>query len=123
MAFSDIFGGKKKLETSSVPEQEHLVQAIKTNMPEHVEDVQVSKLPEIEPEPKVIEAAPAPLVPAVKSTSGPVVDALGLLYFIWILYKLNIITRLQVKEFLDIIRRGDWPQDVLKYLGDEVKKI
>ena len=53
----------------------------------------------------------------------PVVDATTLTFMVWMLYKLNIITRIQVRDFLGIIKEGKWPEDVVKYLTDEVSKL
>lgn len=115
-----LFDGFKKKQESEVAAVEPFVDSMKTNIPESTADVGVTSLPEILPEPAVIEAAPTPPIVEQKTV---VVDALSMLYFVWMLYKLNIITRIQIKDFLDIVRRGDWPKDVLKYLQDEVKKI
>lgn len=62
-------------------------------------------------------------IPKVEEKSKPVVDAMSLTVFIWALYKLNIITRIQVRDFLEIIRKGGWPEDFVGYLASEVKKI
>lgn len=106
-----------------IVEKPIIIETIKTNMPEKMEDVVVSKLPDPDPIPTVIEATPIPPSKALEVPNVPVVDALSLVYFIWILYRLNIITRIQVKDFLQIIREGKWPQDVVRYLSDEVKKL
>lgn len=62
----------------------------------------------------------APKAEEVKNTP---VDATMLVVYVWVLFKLNIITRIQVRDFLEIIQKGAWPPDVVKYLTDEVKKI
>lgn len=53
----------------------------------------------------------------------PKVDATTLTFMVWMLYKLNHITRTQVRDFLEIIKTGAWPEDVVKYLADEVAKM
>lgn len=53
----------------------------------------------------------------------PVVDAGTLMLCVWVLYKLNVLTRIQVRECLQIIKDGKWPEDVVKYLQEEVAKI
>lgn len=85
-------------------------------------------LPE-EPAQQETMKAVAPMTPAVMEPikidepKNPVVDAFTLAMFVWVMYKLNIITRIQVRDFLDIIRKGEWPKDVVKYLMDEVRKL
>lgn len=114
------FGDKKEKKEVVVTDLP-LVEPVKTNMPEKTDEVTVSKLPELDTKPAIIEAADLPVTPELPKV--PIVDALGLVYFVWMLYKLNVITRIQVKDFLDIIRKSEWPQDVVKYLTDEVKKL
>lgn len=53
----------------------------------------------------------------------PTVDAKTLTFTVWMFYKLNIITRHQVRDFLQIIKEGKWPEDVVKYLQEEVNKL
>jgi hypothetical protein len=62
-------------------------------------------------------------VEPVVEVKKPAVDATTLTFMVWMLYKLHIITRIQVKDFLDIIKDGKWPEDVVKYLQGEVAKI
>jgi len=62
-------------------------------------------------------------VEPVAELKPQVVDATTLTFMVWMLYKLNIITRQQVKDFLDIIKEGKWPEDVVKYLNAEVAKL
>lgn len=61
--------------------------------------------------------------PVVVEVKKPAVDATTLTFMVWMLYKLNIITRHQVRDFLQIIKEGKWPEDVVKYLQDEVNKL
>lgn len=49
-------------------------------------------------------------------------NAEGALYSIYLLYKLNIITRHGIKQSLDEIRKGT-PDNLLVYLQGEVSKI
>ena len=73
--------------------------------------------------PKTVEPIQAP-VPVVEApVNKPVVDAFTLAMFVWAMYRLNVLTRIQVRDFLMIIKKGDWPVDVVKYLTDEVKKL
>ncbi len=111
---------KKKEEV--VEEKPVIVETIKTNMPAEGETVVVKALPETDSVPAPLEAV-APMAPVTPTVVIPTVDALGLVYFVWVMYKLNLITRIQVKDFLEVIKKGDWPKDVVKYLTDEVKKL
>jgi len=105
----------KKPEVPRAPEPEKLESNV-TLPPE----------PEQATTPKTVEPiqSPVPVVEAVAPQAPkPVVDAFTLAMFIWAMYRMNIITRIQVRDFLNIIKRGDWPADVVKYLTDEVKKL
>jgi len=64
------------------------------------------------------------VVKAVEAiVAAPPVDANNLVACVWLMYKLDIITRIQVRDFLNLIKEGKWPVDILKYLQEEVKKI
>lgn len=51
------------------------------------------------------------------------VDAGTLTFIVYIMYKLNMITRIQVRDFLNMIKEGKYPANVTEYLMAEVKKI
>lgn len=59
----------------------------------------------------------------IEVSPTPKVDATTLTFIVWVMYKLDMITRIQVRDFLLLIKDGKWPMDVVKYLQDEVKKI
>ena len=102
----------QKEATPEIPKQEKLESNV-TLPPE----------PEQAVTPKTVEPIQSP-VPVVESVAPKaVVDAFTLAMFVWAMYRLNIITRIQIRDFLGIIKRGDWPVDVVKYLTDEVKKL
>lgn len=61
------------------------------------------------------EAPPQPDVKAI--------DAKTVMFMIYTLYKLNLITRLQVRDFLELVKSNKVPADLTQYLVDEVKKI
>jgi len=82
------------------------------------EDVLTQPLPIVAPDLPIIEDLTQEAVNKNKD-----VDAMSLIYLVWVMYKLNVITRIQVRDFLDIIKKGDWPKDVVKWLSDEVKKL
>lgn len=104
--------------------KEEVVQKVETPVvPEKLESNVTLPEPETVVTPKSVEPAPEPMVEAPAVLAKPVVDAFTLAMFIWALYKLNVITRIQVRDFLDIIRKGEWPVDVVKYLSDEIKKL
>lgn len=67
---------------------------------------------------KEVEGFVGFLVPGKSS-----VDATTLTACIWLMYKLNMITRIQVRDFLDIIKKGDWPDNMIDYLQKEVSKL
>lgn len=67
---------------------------------------------------KTESTAPKPV-----SETPQVIDATTLTACVWVLYRLNMITRIQVRDFLDIIKKGQWPVDVVAYLQSEVSKI
>lgn len=54
---------------------------------------------------------------------SPKPDATTMVACVWMMYKLNIITRYQVRDFLDTIKQGKWPDDMLAYLQSEVAKL
>lgn len=68
------------------------------------------------PEVKEVKAE----VPKIET---PKVDATTLTFVVWILFRLNYLQRQQLRDFLDIIKKGDWPQDPVKYMQDEVSKM
>ncbi len=68
-----------------------------------------------------------PIIVDVPKTLAPipdaqVIDAKTLTYLIYLLYKTDTFTRYQVKGALEVIKKPA-PDDVLKYLMDEIKKI
>ncbi len=72
-----------------------------------------------------------PLAHALKAVDTPVdvpkidadqIDGKVTLYVIYLLYKMNIITRYGIKEALEVIKKGT-PVDLLAYLLEETKKI
>lgn len=68
------------------------------------------------------QEAPVAVVkePEVK-TDAQTVDAKTTLFNIYLLYRMNVISRQGVREALDVIK-GNVPTDILQYLLDEVKK-
>lgn len=62
-----------------------------------------------------------PIKESVRTEKG--VDATTLNFLIYTLYKMNIMTRLNVKEYLQFIKNGNHPDDILAYMMQEIKKI
>ena len=106
---------KKKQEVKE-PESVKPVEKLESNITLPPEPEQATTPSTVEP-----TQPPTPVVEAV--VNKPVVDAFTLAMFIWAMYRLNMLTRIQVRDFLMIIKKGDWPVDVVKYLTDEVKKL
>lgn len=78
--------------------------------------------PVIAPEPSK-DAVEVDLVKEISLAEFPKIDATTITFMVWVLYKMNMLTRIQVRDFLLLIKEGKWPADVVKYLSDEVKKI
>jgi hypothetical protein len=51
------------------------------------------------------------------------IDPKTVVFITYMLYKLNLITRIQVRDFLDLIKSNKVPADITQFLIDEVKKI
>lgn len=51
------------------------------------------------------------------------IDPKTVMFIIYALYKLNLITRITVRDTLDLIKTNKIPADITQYLMDEVKKI
>lgn len=51
------------------------------------------------------------------------IDPKTVMFIIWAMYHLHIITRIQVRDFLDLVKKDKTPSDITEYLIAEVKKI
>lgn len=51
------------------------------------------------------------------------IDPKTVMFVIWALYHMHIITRIQVRDFLDLVKKDKTPPDITEYLIAEVKKI
>lgn len=51
------------------------------------------------------------------------IDPKTVMFIIYTMYELHMITRLQVRDFLDLIKKDKVPKDITEYLMAEVKKI
>lgn len=107
---------KKKSEPAKEPEKPVGTEKLESN-------VTLPPEPEQATTPKTVEPIQPPVPEVAAIPSKPVVDAFTLAMFVWALYRLNVLTRIQVRDFLNIIKNGDWPLDVITYLTNEVKKL
>lgn len=79
--------------------------------------------PPEEPKAVVTPGVEVNLVEKVELSAHPNIDATTLTFMVWLMYKLDIITRIQIRDFLTLIKDGKWPTDVVKFMQDEVKKL
>lgn len=70
-----------------------------------------------------LETAFKTVVQGPGETKVETVDANNLVAVVWMLYKLNVITRIQVRDFMDIIKAGKWPENMVGYLTTEITKL
>ncbi len=61
------------------------------------------------------------LEPTVKPPKKDRFDVTTVLFFVYLLYKCNMLTRHNIRQMFKIIK-GETPDDVAKYLAEEEKK-
>lgn len=71
----------------------------------------------------VMGAQPLPPQEPPPPTDVKLIDPKTVVFMIYALYKLNLITRIQVRDFLDLVKSNKVPGDLTQFLIDEVKKI
>lgn len=71
---------------------------------------------------KTKEVVAATFVEPVK-TDAQKADATTLTFNVYVMYKLNMLSRIQVRDYLNLIKDGKHPDDVLDYLQKEVAKL
>lgn len=70
---------------------------------------------------KLVEVAKEVL--GEKKADAARADATTLTFNVYLMYKLNMLTRIQVRDYLQLVKEGRHPDDILAYLQEEVKKL
>lgn len=59
----------------------------------------------------------------IRTPDAQIADGKTLTFNVYLMYKLNMLTRVQVRDYLNLVKEGKHPDDVLKFLQSEVAKI
>lgn len=74
------------------------------------------------PELPVMGQEPMPPQPDPPSDHKQI-DPKTVMFMIYAMYKFHLITRIQVRDFLDLVKSNKVPADLTEYLVSEVRKI